>query len=187
MSESDILRVLFYDICLAWCSPSFLDVWSVESEIASPQRDALRSCGLQPLSVGVSGPALGGPPFPSPVRFALSVSLDAIPSSAVPVPWPPPLLPLGSVCCPSTWPTALGLCSVFPLSLFFFSCFSLSVPLRLHLQGSHGSFRDCQLYWLTHPFIGVSLPISVWFSLRVPTFWLKSLWSCMWPSFPVNL
>ena len=47
-SEHDIPWVPFHDICLAWCSPSCLDVWFVEHEAVSRSvvPDPLRSCGL---------------------------------------------------------------------------------------------------------------------------------------------
>ena len=47
-SEHDIPWAPFYDICLAWCSPSCLDVWFVEHEAVSRSAvpDPLRSCRL---------------------------------------------------------------------------------------------------------------------------------------------
>ena len=75
-----------------------------------------------------------------------------------------------------------------PLSWLFFLVFQLECFLWPHLQLPQFFPWLCQLYCWTHPSCYGVFPssISIWFFLRVPTSWLKSLWSCMLPSFPLE-
>lgn len=75
-----------------------------------------------------------------------------------------------------------------PLSWFFFLMFQFECFLWPHLQLPQFFPWLCQLYWWTHPSCYGIFPssISIWFFLRVLTSWLKSLWSCMLPSFPLE-